>query len=84
MGFEGDGVADGGVGVDVEAPLGGRFKEGFEMDALPFTCPVAGTDPNDLTPSDFTAGVEAGEEDMGAETSSIDPKVTGEPDEDHQ
>jgi hypothetical protein len=39
----------------------------------------AGTDPNDFTPSDLIGGTEAGEEDIGAATSSIEPKVTEEP-----
>jgi hypothetical protein len=38
------------------------------------------TEPNDLTPSaDFTAGADAGEEDIGAEALSIEPKVTDDP-----
>jgi hypothetical protein len=36
----------------------------------------AGTEPNDLTPSCFTGGAGAGEEEMGAETSSMEPNVT--------
>ena len=36
----------------------------------------AGTEPNDLTPSCFMGGSGAGEEEMGAETSSMEPKVT--------
>lgn len=58
-------------------------KRAFDdMEAFPFTWPIlvaAGTDPKVLTPSDLMGGVAAGEEDMGAETSSIDQKVTGEP-----
>jgi len=38
------------------------------------------TEPKDLTPSTgFTAGADAGEEEIGAGASSIEPKVTGEP-----
>lgn len=49
------------------------------MEALPFTWPVvAGTEPKDLT-SDLMGGAAEGEEDIVAETSSIDPKVTAEP-----
>ena len=40
---------------------------------------AAGTDPKDFTPSDLVGGMAAGDEDIGAETSSIDPKVTAEP-----
>lgn len=55
---------------------------GFAMDTddLPFTwLTVAGTVPNVLTPSDFIGGVAAGDDDIGAETSSIDPKDTAGP-----
>ena len=41
---------------------------------MPFN---AGTDPNDLTPSALMGGTLAGDEDIVAELSSIDPKVTG-------
>ena len=38
------------------------------------------TEPKDLTPSaGFTAGADAGEEEIGAEASSIEPKVTADP-----
>lgn len=62
----------------------GVFDEdpGFAMDTddLPFTwLTVAGTVPNVLTPSDFIGGVAAGDDDIGAEASSIDPKDTGGP-----
>lgn len=40
---------------------------------------LAGTVPKDLTPSDLIDGAAAGDEDIGAEVSSIDPKVTAEP-----
>ena len=39
----------------------------------------AAKEPKDFIPSDFIGGTEAGEEDMGAETSSIEPNVTDEP-----
>jgi hypothetical protein len=39
-----------------------------------------GTEPNDLTPSaGFTAGAGDGDEDIGAEVSSIEPNVTADP-----
>lgn len=47
-------------------------KEGVSLPP-PFT---AGTDPNDLTPSVLIGGTLAGDEDIVAELSSIDPKVT--------
>jgi hypothetical protein len=52
-----------------------------EGEALPFTGEfvAAGTDPNDFTPSDLIGGTEAGEEDIGAAASSMEPKVTAEP-----
>lgn len=38
------------------------------------------TEPKDLTPSaGFTAGADAGEEEIGAGALSIEPKVTGDP-----
>ena len=39
----------------------------------------AAKEPNDFMPSDFMGVTEAGEEDIGAETSSIEPNVTDEP-----
>jgi hypothetical protein len=69
--------------ADVDDPFVVAFEAGLgadEIDCLPLTWPAfAGTVPNDLTPSDLTAGVEAGEEEIGAETSSIDPNDTAEP-----
>jgi hypothetical protein len=49
-----------------------------EAEVLPFTWleDVAGTDPKDFTTSVFTAGMAAGDEDNGAEASSIDPNTT--------
>lgn len=47
-------------------------KEG----GLPLTGELAGTDPKDLTPSDFMGATGAGEEDIGAASSSMEPKVT--------
>ena len=38
-----------------------------------------GTDSKNFMPSDLVGGTAAGDEDIGAETSSIDPKVTAEP-----
>ena len=45
---------------------------------LPFGAEVgvAGTDPNDDTVADFIVGTDAGEEEMGAEVSLIEPNVT--------
>ena len=75
------GVAAGG-GVEAEAGAEAPLEEGTrDIEGLPFTWPgpaVAGTDPNDLTFSVLTTGALAGEEDMGAESSSIDPNVTAE------
>lgn len=62
-----------------EAVGGGTTEVLEDIDAFPLTWPVAGTDPKDFTASDLIAGVAAGDEDIGAETSSIDPKVTAEP-----
>jgi hypothetical protein len=46
----------------------------FVESATPFW---TATEPKDLTPSaGLTAGADAGEEDIGAEASSIEPKVT--------
>lgn len=76
------------VDADEEA-VGGTTEALDEIEALPLTWPVgpfwaagvaaAGTDPKDFTPSDLRAGAAAGDEDIGADTSSIDPKVTAEP-----
>jgi len=40
---------------------------------------LAGTVPKVFTPSDLIDGAAAGDEDIDAEASSIDPKVTAEP-----
>jgi hypothetical protein len=67
--------------VEEEAWLDGGFVED-ETDDFPFIwLGVAGTEPKDFTPSDdaLIAGVAAGEEDIGAEASSMDPKDTTEP-----
>lgn len=54
------------------------FVGGFAGFVVPLTS--FGTEPNDFTASTgLTAGVAAGEDDMGAEASSIEPKVTEEP-----
>ncbi len=55
---------------------------GFAMDTddLPFAwLTVAGTVPDILTPSDFIGGVAAGDDDTGAETSSINLRDTAGP-----
>ena len=54
-----------------------------DVDGLPLTADI-GVDaavrvPNVLGASDFIGGTEAGEEDIGADASSIEPKVTEEP-----
>jgi hypothetical protein len=66
--------------VDVEA-VGGTTDALEDMDGFPLTWPVAatGTVPKVFTPSDLVGGTAAGDEDIGAETSSIDPNVTAEP-----
>ena len=74
-------MADDDAAVDVEA-VGDTTDALEDMDAFPLTWPVAvatGTDPKVFTPSDLVGGTAAGDEDIGAETSSIDPKVTAEP-----
>ena len=79
------GVADSGVtSEDVEANRAGSFEDPSverEPGRLPFTWVdgVAGTDPKDFTLSVLTTGVTAGEDGMGEETSSMEPKVTAEP-----
>lgn len=60
---------------------GGCFDDpvaDVEAEILPFTWleDVAGTDPKDFTTSVLTAGMAAGDEDNGAEASSIDPNTT--------
>lgn len=70
------GASDSGVDdleVDVGCVVDGLYTA--EEDSL-LTCRVAaGTDPNDITLPAFSAGIAAGEEGIGAATSSIDPKV---------
>jgi hypothetical protein len=69
------------IEADDEAWLNGGFVEA-ETDDFPFIwLTVAGTEPKDFTPSAeaLIAGVDAGEEDIGAEASSMDPKETAEP-----
>jgi hypothetical protein len=68
-------------GVDDREGRGGCFDDPVaeaEAEVLPFTWleDVAGTDPKDFTTSVFTAGMAAGDEDNGAEASSIDPNTT--------
>ena len=76
---EEDAAAEVEVGVDVDATEGGVPVENEVVRewTLPFV--FAGTEPKDLIPSGFIVGTAAGEEDMGAEASSMDPKVTDEP-----
>ena len=62
-------AAEGGVPVE---------KDVVRECILPFVL-AAGTVPKDLIPSGLMTGTEAGEDDIGAEASSIDPKVTDEP-----
>jgi hypothetical protein len=56
----------------------GCFDDPVADVVFPFTWfeDVAGTVPKDFITSVFTAGVEAGEEDNGAEASSIEPNIT--------
>lgn len=75
MGGAVEGTEAGVRGVE-DGANGGRD----EMEDLPLAWPVvAGTDPKDFT-SDLMGGAAEGDEDMGAETSSMDPKVTADPD----
>lgn len=82
FGFIGNAAADmtgEDAAEEVEA-VGGTIGGLEDMDGFPLTWPVAtGTDPKVFTPSDLVGGTAAGEEDIGAETSFIDPKVTAEP-----
>ena len=64
-----DAAADGGVPVENDV-----VRECI----LPFVA-AAGTLPKDLIPSGLIVGTDAGEDEIGAEASSIDPKVTDEP-----
>jgi hypothetical protein len=64
----------------VEAPAG----RDAAIDGLPLILDdaavgAAGTVPNDFTTLSFMGFGAAGDEDIGADASSIDPKVTGEP-----
>ena len=81
LGFEGGVAADGTDDAAVEVEAVGGTTDGLEgMDGFPLTLPVAtGTDPKVLMPSDLVGGMAAGDEDIGAETSSIDPNITAEP-----
>lgn len=74
FGFEGVAAGTDTAGVEGEGPAAWRE----DNEAFPLRW-VLGTVPKDLTPSDLTGGAEAGEEEIGAETSSIEPNVTGEP-----
>ena len=60
---------------------GGRLVTAdFAASETPFW---TATEPKDLTPSaGFTAGADAGEEEIGAAASSIEPKVTADPGQD--
>ena len=65
--------------ADVAAADGGMPVENEVVREWCFPFDVAGTLPNDLIPSGLIVGTFAGEDDIGAEASSIDPKVTDEP-----
>jgi hypothetical protein len=73
FGVEVEGLADADTDANADADGAG----------LPFTAAswegCAVTDPNVLGASDLIGGTDAGEEDNGAEASSIEPKVTAEP-----
>ena len=72
-GVDVDGLADADTDVDADDDGAGLpFTAGNGVD-----CAV--TEPNVLGASDLIGGTEAGEEDNGAEASSIEPKVTAEP-----
>jgi len=76
---EDPGVDGGGVdGVDEDEDPTETTEGLVDIGDFPFTGATAGTVPNDLTPSDFIGGTEAGDEDIGAAASSIEPKVTPE------
>ena len=77
LGFTGDVVADR-TAVDVGA-VGGTTDGLEDMDGFTPVGAATGTDPKVFRPSDFVRGTAAGDGDVGAETSSIDPKVTAEP-----
>lgn len=61
------------------APDGGVPVENEMVRVWIFPFVFAGTDPKDLIPSDFIVGAAAGEDEIGALASSMDPKVTDEP-----
>lgn len=76
LGFVAEG-ADGAGFVNAETD-----EEEEDTCGLPFTgtsAGVAATLPNIFGASVFIGGTEAGEEDIGADVSFIEPKVTGEP-----
>jgi len=82
FGAEGVG-AGGGAGCEDEVEEaeeigGGRLiTADFAASETPFW---TATEPKDLTPSaGFTAGADAGEEEIGAGIASIEPKITGDP-----
>jgi len=60
-----------------ESCVGPLATADFAVSGSPF---CKATEPNDLTTSaDLTAGADAGKEEIGAEESSIEPKVTADP-----
>jgi hypothetical protein len=74
--FAGPGAA--GDGADDEDPGDAVDTDGRVTEALPLL--AAGTVPNDLTiASLIDGGAAAGEDDICAEASSMEPKVTAEP-----
>ena len=78
-----DGTVDEDAAVEIEAVddevVEVTTDDLDDIDALPLTWPDAGTDPKDFTLSDLSGGAAAGDEDIDAEASSIDPNVTAEP-----
>ena len=84
-----------GVAVEVEAdgPKDEEVASGFaetlaertaDMEAFPLiwddaVAGAAGTVPNDFTTLSFMGFGAAGDDEIGADASSMDPKVTGEP-----
>ena len=81
LGFRGvaDDMTNDPAAVEVEA-VGGTTDGLEDTDGFSMTRYVAtGTDPKVLMLSDLVGRTVAGDEDIGAETSSIDPKFTAEP-----
>ena len=73
------------VDHDVDDDEVAAIEDLDEIKAFLFTRPgAAGIFPNNLTPSDLIGGAVAGEDDIGADGSSIDPNVITEPEKKNQ